>query len=242
MENLTVYNIFKEKKRIGKPHDGGYVINIIPGEYDMFISGGIAGDISFEEHLLDMQPNLKCIAFDGTIRALPKNNNRIKFYRKNLGRNDTNTTTNLNECMKDYKNIFLKIDIEGHEFRLLPSLFENDNMKKIKQLVVEIHSPADIHLYPNYFRGLQDINNNFMFNCLEKINETHVLTHFHANNGCKLTEIDGIKIPHVFELTYVRKDFVEKIEKNKLTFPISIDMKNIPSNSDYFFDFPPYCN
>lgn len=242
MENLTVYDIFREKKRIGKRHDGGYVINILPGEYDTFISGGISNDISFEEHLLDMCPDLRCHAFDGTIWSLPKFNQRITFHKKNLGRNEGPGITNLNSHFQNYENVFLKIDIEGHEFRLLPSLFENDHMKRIKQMVIEIHSPADIHLYPKYFQGLQDIDNIFMFDCLKRINETHVLTHFHANNGCKITEIEGIKIPHVFELTYVRKDFVENMEKNTLTLPTNIDMKNIPSKEDYFFDFPPYCN
>ena len=104
MENLTVYDIFKEKKRIGKSNDGGYVINILPGEYDIFISGGIAGDISFEEHLLTMQKNLICHAFDGTILKLPKSNKKIIFHKKNLGYGAA-----LKTGIKNYQKICLKI-------------------------------------------------------------------------------------------------------------------------------------
>jgi len=52
MENLILYNTPFSKQRIGKHNDGGYVIINLPGEYDLFISGGIANDISFEKALL----------------------------------------------------------------------------------------------------------------------------------------------------------------------------------------------
>ena len=55
--------------------------------------------------------------------------------------------------MNNFNDIFMKIDIEGHEFRLMPSIIENNLINKIKQLVIEIHSPAYIELHPNYFKG-----------------------------------------------------------------------------------------
>ena len=74
MENLTLYTTTFSKQRIGKHNDGGYVIVNLPGEYDLFISGGIKNDISFEKDLLSLFPNINCYAFDGTINSLPKNN------------------------------------------------------------------------------------------------------------------------------------------------------------------------
>ena len=53
--------------------------------------------------------------------------------------------TNLLEYMEKYNDIFMKIDIEGHEFRVMPIIINNNYMNKIKQLVIEIHTPADIH-------------------------------------------------------------------------------------------------
>ena len=113
-------------------------------------------------------------------------------------------------------------------------------MNKIKQLVIEIHSPADIHMFPDYFNGLSDIDNNKMFDLLNKINNTHTLVHFHANNGCKLQEIDGIKLPHVFELTYIRNDFVSKKIKNTEPLPTILDMKNDINKDDYRLEGFPY--
>jgi len=229
--------------RIGSKNDGGYVIANLDGKYDLFISGGISDDITFEKDLLSLYPNLMCCAFDGTINSLPENNlKRIRFFKKNLGNVNNEEVTDLREYMNYSNDIFMKIDIEGHEFRLMPILIENDYMKKIKQLVVEIHSPADIQLYPEYFKGLSDIKNEHMFGMLKKINDTHTLVHFHANNGCKMTAIDGIKIPHVFELTYIRNEFVSDKVKNSHPLPTHLDEPNIPAKPDYNFTEYPYVN
>jgi len=135
----------------------------------------------------------------------------------------------------------MKIDIEGHEFRIMPTIIENNLMNKIKQLVIEIHSPADIQLFPDYFKGLSDINNDKMFDLFNKFNKTHTLVHFHANNGCKITKIDGIDVPHVFELTYIRNDYVTEIIRNIEPLPTVLDMKNSLSKPDYILKGFPYC-
>ena len=59
MEYLTVYKSPFIKKRIGKMHDGGYIICDIPGiHYDCFLSAGVGCDTSFEEHFINEYPNL----------------------------------------------------------------------------------------------------------------------------------------------------------------------------------------
>lgn len=240
MENLILYNSPYSKVRIGKVNDGGYVIINLPNGYDLFLSGGIKDDISFEEQLLQLYPNLICYAFDGTIDNIPNTDKNIKFIKKNLGNIDNNKLTNLHEYMKNSNNIFMKIDIEGHEFRIMPTLIENNYINKIKQLVIEIHSPGDIQLYPNYFKGLSDITNDKMFNLFNKLNKTHTLVHFHANNGCKMQTVDGINLPHVFELTYIRNDFINNRIRNTKSLPTNLDMPNIPYNEDYKLKGFPY--
>jgi len=168
---------------------------------------------------------------------LPRNHNRIIFHNKNLGESNTNNVTNLYEYIEPCQNIFLKMDIEGHEFRVMPSIIQNNLMHKIKQLVIEIHSPADIEMFPSYFQGLQDIDNHTMLN---KINKTHTLVHFHANNACKMQKINNIHLPHVFELTYIRNDFVNEKIQNTESLPTKLDMKNIEGGIDYILQGFPY--
>jgi hypothetical protein len=254
MESLILYQSPYNKVRIGKDNDGGYVICNLPNYYDLFISGGISNDISFEIDFLqkykDKNNNIiKCYAFDGTISQLPVNNaHNINFIKKNLGNIETDDLTNLSSYIDEsnnsnkYNNIFMKIDIEGHEFRLLPYLIDNNYMNKIKQLVVEIHTPADIEMFPDYFAGLSDIKNENLFKLLNNINKTHTLVHFHGNNGCNTQVIDNIKLPHVFECTYIRNDYVKKKIKNIEPLPTKLDMKNIKDKTDFNFDYYPFCN
>jgi hypothetical protein len=45
---LTIYKSQYEKKRVGNDFDGGYIICDISCNYDILLSGGIGGNISFE--------------------------------------------------------------------------------------------------------------------------------------------------------------------------------------------------
>lgn len=240
MDNLILFSPTHPVQRVGKNNDGGYVICNLPGSYDLFISGGVSDDISFEQHFLNLYPALKCYAFDGTVNSLPTNDKRIIFVKKNLGNSESSTTTNLKSYMDGFNNIFMKIDIEGHEFRLFPELEEH--MSKIKQLVLEVHSPGDIKLHPTYFKGLGDIDHPFMFNMLSMINKTHTLVHVHANNGCANHVYDGVVLPNVFECTFIRNDFVTSKTPNKTPLPLPIDMKNIANKPDYYINYYPFVN
>jgi len=242
MDDFLVYKSTYEKIRVGKDNDGGYVIANLSGEYDMLISGGISGDISFEQQFLDRYKNIsRCYAFDGTVAKLPQPDDRITFIKKNLGKENNDSLCNLNEYLSQGKNIFMKIDIEGHEFRLFPSILP-EYFSNIKQLVLEIHSPADIHLHPGYFSGLGDIQNADLFNLMKQINKTHTFVHFHGNNGCNMQKIFNIHFPHVFECTFIRNDFINEKILNDEPFPTLLDMKNITYLPDLYFDHYPFCN
>ena len=238
-----VYKCQYEKKRIGKDNDGGYVIADLPGEYDMLISGGISDDISFERYFLNQYTEVnKCYAFDGTVNQLPGCDERITFIKKNLGTDNSESLCNLNDYLNQGKNIFMKIDIEGHEFRLFPAILP-DLFLNIKQLVLEIHTPADIQLYPDYFKGLHDIKNKQLFELMKLINKTHTLVHFHGNNGCALqTLLNIIPFPHVFECTFIRNDYVKERILNDEPFPTALDMQNSIYLPDFYFDHYPFCN
>jgi hypothetical protein len=226
METLAIFQAPVSKSRIGKPNDGGYVICNLPGSYDCLISGGVSDDVSFEQSFLSLQSTpIPCYAFDGTVSVLPVLDPRIQFIKKNLGAVESETTTNLVSTMEPYSDIFMKIDIEGHEFHLFPAL--ENLLHKVKQLVVEIHSPGDISLHPAYFKGLGDIKNEHMFSMLSLINKTHTLVHVHPNNGCATYMIDSHCIPNVFECTYIRNEFIPTRIHSTDSIPTPLDMPNI---------------
>ncbi len=134
----------------------------------------------------------------------------------------------------------MKIDIEGHEFRIMPTFFENNKMKKIKQLVIEFHTPGDIHLHPTYFNGLGDIHHEDLWNILEQISLTHTLVHIHANNACDIHTVKGALIPNVFECTYIRNDFATNKTPETKPFPTPLDYPNHPHKPDLILSGYPY--
>jgi hypothetical protein len=223
---LTVYECPFPKKRLGKEYDGGYVIAEIPDVcYSLLLSGGIAHDISFEEDFVK-KFNVRCVAFDRTINALPTTNSAIEFIKKNIGSVNNNTVTNLHDIICEHDNIFVKMDIEGGEIPWIHSL-TNDHLNKFSQIVMEFHSP---------FTSKEDV----VFN---KININHNLIHFHGNNCCGTRNHRGVIIPNIFECTYVHKKFfTHPRELNKDKIPSVIDMKNVVRRDEIYINHPPFVN
>jgi hypothetical protein len=226
---LTVYKSQFPKLRIGKQYDGGYIICDIPNvEYDIFISGGIADDISFEEHLCNIYPRMNCYAFDGTQYCTINNSSKnIIFINKNIQSFNDSNNTNLFDLINQGQNIFLKMDIEGAELPWLRCL-NDEQIQKFSQIVIEFHFPflkEDIEVF-------------------DKLNKNHVLLHFHGNN-CPAGVVNhkGIIIPNVFECTYVNKKYLNmsKLELNSDTIPGYLDMPNC-GGQDIYIDYPPFVN
>ena len=225
---LTVYKSQFNKSRIGKNYDGGYIICDIPDiQYDFMISGGIADDISFEEHLCNIYKNMKCYAFDGTTYCNINNSidKNIMFFKTNIGPVNDDQNTNLFDLIEIGNNIFIKMDIEGAELPWLRCL-SDEQMKKFSQIVMEFHFPfseEDIEIF-------------------DKINKNHVLFHFHGNN-CPAGVVNhkGVIIPNVFECTYVNKKYIDmsKLELNTDNIPGLIDMPNC-GGPDIFINYPPF--
>ena len=238
MDSLILYKPPYPLLRIGsQTGDGGYMVCDLPGSYDIIIACGVSSNIDFEIDFCARYPGLKCFAFDGTVDSLPKTATDVTFVKQNVG-NGTNGTTDLKEYIGEHENVFLKMDIEGHEFRVFPELA--DVMHRIKQIVMEIHTPGDIQLHPTYFKGLSDITHPVMFNMLEMMNKTHTLVHVHPNNGCEVHTYEGTVLPNVFECTFVRNEFVHSKIKNTLPLPMSFDMPNVREKSVVVFNEYPF--
>lgn len=203
---MTIYKSPFQKIRLGRDNDGGYII-ADTSEYDLFLSAGIANDISFETDFCKKY-NIKCLAYDHSIEKLPIPSDVIQHVKLNISNTITSTSTNLWEFFEtgNYSNIFLKMDIEGGEERFFESLSIND-LQRIKQIVLEIHSPD------SYIPA--------------QLRKTHYLIHVHANNYGGVKIVDGIPIPSVYEVTYLRKDcFPQPPDFNTDFIPTPLDQQN----------------
>lgn len=138
-----------------------------------------------------------------------------KHIKKHVGLNASGMHCTMDDVFSevDSNKLFLKIDIEGSEYRILETLIKNK--EKICGMVIEFHD-CDIHLKEiKYFLENIDIP----------------LVHIHANN-CAPVRIDD-SLPIVLELTFSKYGNV----KNELLLPHQLDMPNNPLSDEINLQF-----
>lgn len=251
LELLTTY-FYPNKIRFGNKSDGGYVVANIPN-YDCYVSVGIGSDESFSADLIEHFSPEYSLAIDNSITSLPLNYpDKMQYLNKNLGVDNTDTTTNLEDIFSKYDDVFIKMDIEGFEYEYILSV-DSKNMKKIKQIVFELHGINDNgNIGINCFHiPVKDDTNTFALKkeFLKKMNETHYLIHTHYNNGGQITIVNDNGtdkyIPNVLELAYIRKDLLPNPQLNMEPFPLAdldylnYNMIELPELCK--LTYPPFC-
>ena len=145
---------------------------------------------------------------------------QIHFKNRIWDSDDLNSKTILDtiEQITSLKaeNIFIKMDIETTEYRVLNSVFETD--KKIIGMAIEFH---ELDKYTDEF-------NAFIIRALD----IFYIVHIHGNNYSKLLE--GNNFPAVVEITFMHKDYVNSpISISKKSYPIAgLDQPNRHSKPD----------
>jgi hypothetical protein len=119
--------------------------------------------------------------------------------------------------MRENKNLLLKIDIEGSEYKLIKEIL--NNKKHIPLLAIEFHE-------------VDCLRKTF----IEKIDlllQDYRIVHLHANNYGAVS-VDGV--PDVLEITFLRNDLESTITSNKSDRD-KLDFPNNPNLPDYKLDF-----
>lgn len=232
IEALRVYNVHSPLLRIGNPHDGGYIVNkLITQHSSRLISVGMGGDDGFERDWLSKY-NTSVECYDGTYPCghichefNSFVNNKLFYVQQNVGYNLNEIPLNVLVETKQYP--LLKVDVEGAEYHL----FDNIDLSNVSGLLLEVHDLHErkkqeklIHMIQNTFREL-------------------LLFHIHGNvwgNTFDLsvsgTGIRGLTVPnfpHVLELSFVNKNFVEVYELQTSSYPIhELDASNHSEKAD----------
>ena len=228
--------------RIGKDNDGGYLVSLSDVKKSNLLIGlGIRDDWSFESDFVKYN-DVEVIAYDASVnfRFLlkrmiietiknPLNFNGLKklfsykkFFRgkhKHIKKFVGLSTSNEINCTflevlneTNNKKIFLKIDIEGSEYRFLDDIVANE--EKITGIVIELHD-CDIHL-------------NKIEKFVKKLNKRGLyLVHIHANNFSPITLDDSL--PLTLELTFSKHAKTSSF----FSLPHKLDMPNNKNFAEY---------
>lgn len=131
----------RQKIRIGKECDGGYVMLDDFDGITAAYSVGICDEVSWDLYMAER--GIEVFQYDHTIDGLPLQHARFHWSKKGLGASvtaDLETLPRLVEMNghRGRSDLLLKCDIEGCEWKVLAAL-PSDCLRQFKQIVLEIH-------------------------------------------------------------------------------------------------------
>ena len=208
--------------RLGQDYDGGYIVNKLDIEKsNILISIGIKDDWSFEMDFSKIN-DCEMVCLDKESQVSPEDlfykGHRQMVY-KNIGLEPSEDVIPFDHIINlptDFYKIFLKMDVEGEEYKFLDLIIQNSH--KFSSICMEFHH-------------LNEANNfDALINFIGKID--HKLVHLHPNN-CGMA-FDKTW-PHVMELSFTSSDNISY--DPSLTLPNSLDMLCCPEGRDYQVNF-----
>jgi hypothetical protein len=153
----------------------------------------------------------------------------VRFFSKGISNEKSESFVTLGDVFQMIpreellqNSIFIKMDIDQSEFRVLPDLSKFEEY--ISGMVIEFHD-LDI-LWPNFIELMNNLKRYFE------------ITHIHGNNFGGL--IPDSRTPKVLEITFVKRGLVQEKEpaREGVTYPIpELDRPNNRREKDYPLDF-----
>jgi hypothetical protein len=209
--------------RLGRDNDGGYLILDNKKNYKYLLSFGISDDVSFEKDFSKKYSESKIFCFDPSINFLPETIPNAIFHKIGL---DSKTGINYKKLIdvlkligieeNDYRNTFLKIDIEGYEWPVLSDRDSFNILCNFDQIAIEFHFKFLVRakkiLLPFFLikRAL----------IIKRLMKNFKSFNLHANNcaGSKAyTKYDDFIFPHVVEVSLLNnnnlKNFLHELNQ-----------------------------
>lgn len=200
--------------------DGGYIM--VDDFHDKMraYSIGIGDNASWDKELADK--GIKVLMYDHTIFHLPQVHNNFTFHRCGVGTGEN--CRPLEDILRengdwDNHDLILKMDVEGAEWEVLDST-PSELLNQFIQISLELHGVCNME------------NKERILRILRKLSLTHQAIWVHGNNIDKAENADGILIPNLLEVTYVRKDAC-LFEEGACEFPMPLDLPNLERRRDF---------
>ena len=220
-----LYPVITDKPliRLGPKADGGYLLPNDFEEVDALFSAGIGETSEFERDIANF--GIEVFLADKSVEGPACYHEKFKFTNKYIGASLNENFLALDDWVSSVrpvhtKDLILKMDIEGYEYETIISLSKN-LLKRFRIIVVEFHN----------LHGIWNKSYFYFVNCaFRKILSTHTCVHIHPNNKAILSEREGLVIPSLLEISFLRNDRIINYEY-QLSFPHELDYDNTSKQS-----------
>lgn len=213
--------------RIGGEGDGGYLHPNNLEEVSYCYSPGVSYTANFEKELSERY-NIKSFMADASVSEAPILDDNFEFIRKFLGAYTKDEFITLSDWIstttdKSKENKILQMDIEGGEYDVL--IYEDaQTLASFSTMIIEFHSLKN--LFERDFLKM-------FWSIFEKIFKHFSICHVHPNNCCGIVSLDGMQVPRVIEVTFLRNDLLDKfVTHERVQLPHNLDRKNVEENED----------
>jgi hypothetical protein len=222
-ENYVSCNLI----RIGGEGDGGYLVPDNLEQMKYCFSPGVGNYSNFEQEL-SKKYSIRSYMADASVKSTPIDDSNFEFLSKFIGSRTHHETITLSDWIKEsigYDNgaKILQMDIEGSEYEVLA--FEDiETIASFSMIIIEFHELQKL-FQSDFLRAFSSI--------FEKIYKNFKICHVHPNNGCGIAELNGITVPKVMEVTFIRNDLnIINTRNDDIALPHVLDRKNVDNIPD----------
>lgn len=211
--------------RLGNAGDGGYVIAKSALLAADLVSLGIGNNWSFDKDWQALKPNSYIHAYDATIDpdtfSIDLKQDYNDFFRNRVVHFKENASKhNISDIIKKTeRSIFLKMDIEGYEYEILPEIYSATN---IIGMVIEFH-----------ILNFEQQKNEFV-ELVNKLNNFYKIVHVHANNHGGICED---QLPHTLEISFLKKHLCPGKQLRHSVYLPELDTPNALISEEYVLYF-----
>jgi hypothetical protein len=213
------------KVRIGNEFDGGYVLPDCALKADLVVSIGVGHDVSFDLDLANRGALIH--QYDHTLQKPPCDHAGFRFQRLGWGPRCEGPLVDFaaihaQAMSAQPRRALLKFDIEGAEYEALGAT-SAEALAAYEVIACELHDferLADPAFYASVMQAL------------ELLSTHHVPVHLHANNYQSFVLVEGVPIPKVLEVAYLRKDLDSFAGISHDPIPGPLDRPNHPGRPD----------
>jgi hypothetical protein len=214
-----------QKIRVGNAYDGGYVLPAAILNCDAVVSIGVGHDVSFDMALA--QRGATILQYDHTVEGPPQAHEKFRFHKLGWGTRTVGSFISFDDIHAQLmglnaKHPMLKFDIEGAEYEVLAST-NVDHLAEYEIIACEVHD-FDKLAEEGFLAGVVA--------AFEKLNTHHVPIHLHANNYAPFVLVEGVPIPKVLEVAFLRKDLDSFPTLSTDPIPGPLDRPNHPGLPD----------